>query len=239
MSSDNVDALLTQVQEEIENGRKFGNKRLVDPVQMQELLESARAAMPNTIERAKEIVARRGEILDQARNDASAIVSDAQQKAAESEANANARVQEVVQHAKERVLQMRAQGEQIVSDAQAEAMRLISEHSVTVVAQEQAERMLRQAREAAEQVESDSRQHAEQMITDAQDYSDELRRRTQEWSMQYTGGVRAVVEEIVGEAEEILATSLTDVRNTQKQLQTTLSKSMVAPEFHAPKEPGV
>ena len=97
--------------------------------------------------------------------------------------------------------------------------------------------MLRQAREAAEKVENDSRQQAERVISDAQGYSEELQRRTEEWGLQYTGSVRAVVEEIVGEAEEILATSLTDVRNTQKRLQTTLSKSSSVPEFQAPAEP--
>jgi len=239
MATDNVDTLLTQLQEEVENGKKFGRLRLVDPAVMQELLDSVRDSMPNTIERAKEIVAKRGEILDQARGDAAAIVADAQHRADESEADAAARVQEVVQRAKERVLQMRAQGEQIVADAQAEAARLVSDHSITVMAREQADSMLRQARETAEQVENDSRQRAEQVISDAQSYSEELQRRTEEWGMQYTGGVRAVVEEIVGETEEILAASLTDIRSTQKRLQTTLSKSATAPEFHAPAEPGL
>ena len=238
MSTDNVDTLLTQVQDEVENGKKFGRLRLVDPAVLQDLLESVRASMPNTIERAKEIVAKRGEILDQARKDAAAIIADAQQKAAEGEASANARIQDAVQRAKERVMQARDTAEQTVADAQSEAMRLISEHSITVMAQEQAGQMMRQAREAAEKVENDSRQQAERVIADAQGYSEELQRRTEEWGLQYTGGVRAVVEEIVGEAEEILATSLTDVRNTQKRLQTTLSKSSSVPEFHAPAEPG-
>ena len=239
MSSDNVDSLLTQLHNEVENGKKFGRLRLVDPAVMQDLLESVRASMPNTIERAKEIVAKRGEILDQARKDAAAILADAQQKAAEGEASANARIQDAVQRAKERVMQARDTAEQTVADAQSEAMRLISEHSITVMAREQADQMLRQAREAAEKVENDSRQHAEQVIADAQGYSEELQRRTEEWGMQYTGGVRSVVEEIVGEAEEILAASLTDVRNTQKRLQTTLSKSSEAPEFRAPAEPSL
>ena len=237
MSSDNVDTLLTQVQEEVENGKRFGRLRLVDPAVMQDLLESARASMPNTIERAKEIVAKRGEILDQARKDAAAIIADAQQKAAEGEAGANARIQDAVQRAKERVMQARDTAEQTVADAQSEAMRLISEHNITVMAQEQAGQMLRQARDAAEKVENDSRQHAEQVVAEAQSYSEELLRRTEEWGMQYTGGVRSVVEEIVGEAEEILAASLTDIRSTQKRLQTTLSKSAAAPEFHAPPDP--
>ena len=90
--TDNVDTLLTQVQEQIENGRKLGRQRLVDPQELQDLLESVRAALPNTIERAKEIVARRSEILDQAREDADAMVANARQKAAETEADASARV---------------------------------------------------------------------------------------------------------------------------------------------------
>ena len=239
MSSDNVDTLLTQMQEEVENGKRFGRLRLVDPAVLQDLMESVRASLPNTIERAKEIVAKRGEILDQARGDAAAIIADAQQKAAESEAGANARIQDAVQRAKERVMQARDTAEQTVADAQSEAMRLISEHSITVMAQEQAGQMLRQAREAAEKVENDSRQQAERVIADARGYSEELQRRTEEWGMQYTGSVRAVVGEIVGEAEEILAASLTDVRNTQKRLQTTLSKSSSVPEFQAPAEPNL
>jgi len=257
MSSDNVDSLLTQLQNEVENGKKFGRLRLVDPAVMQDLLESVRASMPNTIERAKEIVARRTEILDQAQEKAAviaeqarqnlaeseatgaAIIAEAQQKADEGEASANARIQDAVQRAKQSVLQKRAEGEQIVAEAHEEAVRLVSEHSITVVAQSQAEQMLRQARETAEQVEIDSRQQAEQRIAEAQDYHDEMMRATQEWGMQYTAGVRSVVEEIVGESEEILAASLTDIRNTQKRLQTTLSKSAAAPEFHAPTEPSL
>jgi len=257
MSSDNVDSLLTQLHNEVENGKKFGRLRLVDPAVMQDLLESVRASMPNTIERAKEIVARRAEILDQAQQKAAAIaeqarqslaeseaaaaaiIAGAQQRADESEASANARIQDAVQRAKQSVLQRRTEGEQIVAEAREEAVRLVSEHSITVIAQEQAENMLRQARETAEQVENDSRQQAEQRIAEAQDYHDEMMRCTQEWGMQYTAGVRTVVEEIVGESEEILAASLTDIRNTQKRLQTTLSKSASAPEFHAPAQPSL
>ncbi|MCL2299857.1 MAG: hypothetical protein FWC27_06895 [Firmicutes bacterium] len=237
MSTENVDVLLTQLQEEVENSRKFGGKRIVDPLVLQDLLESVRASLPTTIERAKEIVSKRGEILDQARKDAAAVIGDAKQKADETEANANARIQDVVQRAKEEVMRKRAQGEQIVAAAEAQAAQMLSEHSITVLAQEQAAQMLRQARETAEKVENDSRRHAEQVVADAQSYSEELQRRTEEWGMQYSGSVRSVVEEIVGEAEEILAASLTDVRNTQKRLQTTLSKTADAPEFHAPAEP--
>ena len=99
--------------------------------------------------------------------------------------------------------------------------------------------MLREAREAAEQVENESRQQAEQCVAEAREYSEEMRRRTEEWGMQYTAGVRAMVEEIVGESEEILAASLTDIRNTQQRLQTTLSKSAPAAEFRAPSEPSL
>ena len=75
------------------------------------------------------------------------------------------------------------------------------------------------------------------IIGEANDYSSELLRRSEDWSSQYTGGVRAVVEEIVNEAEEILARSLADVRSTQKQMQASLSKSVAPPEFYAPEEP--
>lgn len=239
MMSDNIDSLLTQLQNEVENSKRLGRMRLVDPSIVHDMLESVRAALPTTVERAKEIVATRSEILDKARKDAAAIVADAQQRAADSEAHANARVQDVVQHAKEKVLQMRAQGEQIVADAQAEAARLVSEHNITTMSREQAESMLRQARDAAESMESDSRLRAEQVIADAQNYSEELLRRTDEWGMQYTGNVRSVVEEIVNEAEETLAASLTDVRNTQKRLQATLTRTSSAPEFRAPEEPSL
>ena len=235
MSSDNVDSLLTQLHSEVENGKKFGRLRLVDPAVMQDLLESVRASMPNTIERAKEIVARRTEVIETAQQKAAAIaeqarqnleeseataasiIAQAQQRADESEASANVRIQDAVQRAKQSVLQKRTEGEQIVAEAREEAVRLVSEHSITVIAQEQ----------------------AEQRIAEAQEYRDEMMRCTQEWGMQYTAGVRTVVEEIVGESEEILAASLTDIRNTQKRLQTTLSKSAAAPEFHEPMAPGL
>ncbi|MDR0530748.1 MAG: hypothetical protein LBG83_01605 [Oscillospiraceae bacterium] len=236
--SDNVDSLLTQIQERIEGGKRFGRLRMVDPQELQDLLESVRAAMPNTIERAREIVAKRTEIIEGAREDAEGTLADARQKSAELEASTNARVQEVVQHAKERVLQMRAQGEQIVEAAKAEAARLVEQHTITLGAQEQAEQMLRQARAAAEKIELESRQQCEQAISSAQGYSQDLLRRTEDWGMQYTEGVRSVVEEIVNEAEEILASSLTEIRGTKKRLQVTMTKSAKPPEFYPPEEPG-
>ena len=235
--SDNVDSLLTQLQDEIEAAKKLGRLRLVDPQVLQDLLESVRAAMPNTVERAKEIVAKRNEILENARNDADRIVADAKQRAIENEANANARVQEVVQSAKERVMQMRAQGEQIVADAQTEAAQLVEASEITRVAQARADELISQAQREAREIEAESRRVSEQVTAEANDYSRELQRRTEEWGMQYTGSVRAVVEEIVNEAEEILASSLTDIRSTQKRLQTSMTKSAVPPEFYAMEPP--
>jgi hypothetical protein len=57
--------------------------------------------------------------------------------------------------------------------------------------------------------------------------------------MQYTAGVRSVVEEIVNEAEEILAGSLTEIRGTKKRLQVSLTKSAEPPEFYPPQEPNL
>jgi len=235
--SDNVDALMMQIQEHIDSGKKFGRLRMVDPQLLQDLLESVRAALPNTIDRAKEIVAKRSDILDSARKDAESMKNDARQHAAETEATANARVQEVLQRAKEHVLQMRAQGDQIVEDARREAERLVEEHAIVVTAREQAEQMLRQARDAAEQIEADSRRQSEETVGQAQDYSRDLLQRTEDWGKQYTDGVRTVVEEIVNETEEILANSLTDVRGTKKRLQAGMSKAADPPEFYAPQEP--
>jgi len=235
--SDNVDSLLTQMQDEIESAKKLGRLRLVDPQVLNDLLESVRAAMPNTVERAKEIVAKRSDILEAARGDAERIVENARQRAADSEASANARVQEVVQSAKERVMQMRAQGEQIVADAQAEAERLVEINEITRNASARADDMLRTARADAESLETETRRNCEQAIGEANDYSRDLQRRTEEWGMQYTGSVRAVVEEIVNEAEEILASSLTDIRSTQKRLQTSMTKTAIPPEFYGVDEP--
>jgi hypothetical protein len=55
--------------------------------------------------------------------------------------------------------------------------------------------------------------------------------------MQYTAGVRSVVEDIVNEAEEILASSLADIRGTKKRLQATMTKSATPPEFSPPAAP--
>ena len=235
--SDNVDALMMQIQEHIDSGKKFGRLRMVDPQLLQDLLESVRAALPNTIDRAKEIVAKRSDILDSARKDAESTKNDARQRAAETEATANARVQEVLQRAKEHVLQMRAQGDQIVEDARREAERLVEEHVIVAAAREQAEQMQRQAREAAKQLEDDSRQQSEETIGQAQDYSRELLKRTEDWGKQYTDGVRSVVEGIVDETEEILANALTDVRGTKKRLQSGMSKAAEPPEFYGPQAP--
>ena len=237
--SDNVDSLMLQIQEHIDSGRKIGRQRLVDPQLLQDLLESIRAALPNTIDRAKEIVAKRADILDTARKDAEGAMNDARQRAAESEATSNARVQEVLQRAKDHVTQMRLQGERIVEDAHRDAERLVEEHAIVITAREQSEQMLREARAAAEQIEADSRQHSEQTIGQAQEYSRELLQRAEEWGRQYTTGVRTVVEEIVNEAEEILANSLTDIRGTKKRLQVGLTKSAEPPEFYAPQEPSL
>ncbi|MDR1928378.1 MAG: hypothetical protein LBQ33_07065 [Oscillospiraceae bacterium] len=235
--TDNVDRLLLQLQEQIESGKKLGRLRIVDPALLQDILDSIHSSLPTVIEKAKEVVAQRGEVFSRARAEAEATVAQAQQRAGELEAHTNERVQEVVLHAKKRVEQARAEGEQIIAQAEAEAARLVQEHSITAAAQEHAEQMLRQARAAAEKIEAESRQSAEQLAAHAQGYSQDLRRRTEEWGLQYTSGVRNVVEEIVNEAEDILSSSLSDIRDTKKRLQVTMTKSATAPEFQSPEQP--
>lgn len=239
MASDNVDVLLTQLQDEIESGKKLGRLRLLDPQVLQDLIDSVRAAMPNTVERAREIVAKRNDILDTARADAEHIVEDARQRAEEAKANADARVQEAIKRAKERVLQLRDQGEQMLADAQAEAAQLVEASEITRSAQAQAEEMLRRARAAAEEIETNSRSHCEQMIMESNDYSRKMLSRTEEWALQYRESVRGIVEEIVNGAEDILASSLTDIRSTQKRLQSSMTKSATPPEFYAPDVPAL
>lgn len=235
--SDNIDSLLAQMQELLDNAKRLGRSRLVDAQAFQDLIESIHAAMPNVVERAKEIVAQRVDILEKARAEADAKTDDAKRRAEDLEAHTNERVHEVVQHAKERVIQSRAQGEQIIAEAQGQAAKLVEEHTITVAAQERAGQMERQARANAEKIESEARQQAEHMLAQAQEYSHDLQRRTEDWGIQYTTGVRSVVEEIVNEAEEILASSLTDIRGTKKRLQVTMTKSAKAPDLQEPMEP--
>ncbi|MDR2525300.1 MAG: hypothetical protein LBC83_03780 [Oscillospiraceae bacterium] len=235
--SDNVDAMLAQMQELLDNGKKIGRSRIIDGLAFQDLIESLHAAMPNVVERAKEVVAQRADILEKARLDAEARTTEAQQRADELQTHTNDRVNEVVQHAKERVVQARAQGEQIVAEAQIQAAKLVEEHTITIAAQERAAQMERQARSNAERIETEARQQAEHMLAQAQEYSRELQQRTENWGMQYTTGVRGVVEEIVNEAEDILASSLTDIRNTKKRLQASMAKSAKAPDLIEPMEP--
>ncbi|MCL2106338.1 MAG: hypothetical protein FWH26_04660 [Oscillospiraceae bacterium] len=235
--SDNVDSLLSQIQEQIDNGKRLGRLRLVDPMILQDLLESIRAAMPNVVERAKEIVAQRSEILDQAQREADATVAEARRAARELEDHTNERVNAVVQQTKDKVAQARADSDQIIAEAHAQAAQLVDQHTITQTAREQAEQMLRQARGAAEQMEAESRAAAERMFAQAQEYSQNLRRQTEEWGAQYAGGVRSVVEDIVNEAEDILASSLTDIRNTKKRLQAAMTKSAIAPAFDTPRPP--
>ncbi|MDR2752934.1 MAG: hypothetical protein LBB50_01335 [Oscillospiraceae bacterium] len=235
--SDNVDSLLTELQDYVEGRKGVGNWRFVDLPTLQDALESVRAAMPNTVERAKEIVAKRTEILDKARADADKITEDAKQKATATETSTDARVQEVVERAKERVSQMRERGEQIISDANAEAKQLIDAHTITRVAQQQADALLQQAKATAEHLEQESRRHAEQVVNEANNYSQNLLHRAEEWGIQHTTSVRTVVAEIVNEAEEILAKSLTDIHDTQKRLQATMTRPVQTSEFYAPEEP--
>ena len=235
--SDNIDSLLAQMQELLDNAKGLGRSRLVDQQTFQDLIESIRTSMPNVVESAKNIVAQRGDILEKAHAEAEEKLSGAQRRADELEQHTNERVHEVVQHAKERVIQSRAQGEQIVAEAQNQAAKLVEEHTITVAAQERAGQMERQARANAEKIESEARLQAEHMIAQAQEYSHDLQRRTEDWGIQYTTGVRSVVEEIVNEAEDILASSLTDIRATKKRLQVTMAKSAKAPDLQEPMEP--
>ncbi len=235
--SDNIDSLLSQMQELLDNAKGLGRSRLVDAQTFQDLIDSIRTAMPNVVDRAKEIVAQRADILEKARAEADAKLSDVRQRTEDLEAHTNERVHEVVQHAKERVIQARAQGEQIIAEAQNHAAKLVEEHTITIAAQERAGQMERQARANAEKIESEARQQAEHMIAQAQEYSRDLQGRTEDWGIQYTTGVRNVVEEIVNEAEDILASSLTDIRATKKRLQVTMAKSAKAPELQEPMEP--
>jgi len=229
---DNIDLMFTQIQDEIDSSTKLGRSRLVDPKVMHDMIEAVRAQMPTVIERAKEIVAKRNEILESARAEAESLREQANQSIAQREAAFQERLQDATQKHKEHAMNLRAQGEQHLADAQAEAERLLAGHEITKNAKAQAEQLLHNTRAQAEQEKADTRRRAEKVIADANTYSNEQIRRTQEWGQQYTGSVSGVVQEIVNEAEEILARSLEDVRATQKRLQTSMMKSAVPPDFY-------
>ncbi|MCL2195163.1 MAG: hypothetical protein FWB76_04345 [Oscillospiraceae bacterium] len=229
---DNIDLMFTQIQDEIDSSTKLGRSRLVDPKIMHDMIESVRAQLPTVIERAKEIVAKRNEILENARAEADALREQTHQSIAQREATFQEQIQEATQKHKEHAMSLRAQGEQHIADAKAEAERLLAGHEITQNAKVQAEQLLHNTRAQAEQEKADARARADKTIADANAYSNEQIRRTQEWGQQYTGSVSGVVQEIVNEAEEILARSLEDVRATQKRLQTSMMKSAVPPDFY-------
>ena len=234
---DNVDSLLMQLRDEIENGKKLPGRRIVDPLLLEDIIDSVRKSMPATVEQSRKIVADRNAILAQAHEEERRIVARAKQEAEENEVRANKRVQEVVETAKKRVYDMRAESERILAEARAEAALMIESSEITRAAHAHAEEMLRRAHAAAEEFEIESRRASEQAVHDAKAYSNELLCRSEEWAIQYTEGVRAVVGQIVGEAEETLSRSLSDVRNTQKQLQAAVTKAAQPPAFDAPEEP--
>jgi hypothetical protein len=230
--ADNIDELISRIEEQIDSGRGIGRSKLINTEVLQELLEQLRANLPAVIERAKSVVSERASIIEEANRKAGEIIDVGKQQSKQMEAHTNERVQELIFRAKETIALRHAEGEQIVAEAKEHAAQLVEESAVMQTAKEQAQDILAQAHVAAEEIEQDGRQQAETVLEQAQAYSNSIRRQSEQWFLQYAADVRAQTDALLNEAEARLVTCVTDFRELRGRMTEALDRAVEAPAFN-------
>jgi vacuolar-type H+-ATPase subunit H len=228
----NIEDVITRIEEEIHGSRKIGRTRMLDADTMQELLESLRTAMPNVIERAKEVVADRAKILDEARHQGETVIAEANGRAGTLETHANTRVQELITRARETVNRCRMEGEQIIAAAQSQAAELVAEHNISVRAEKKAEETVRQANQDADEIVQVGRIRAEEIVAQAERYTTDLQEKTTQWVGQYVGAVRAKSEEMLDQTQTQLSDCLAQFGEIKQVALTRLDAAIAAPDFN-------
>ncbi|MDR1733328.1 MAG: hypothetical protein LBR73_00370 [Oscillospiraceae bacterium] len=221
--ADNVDALLSEIRDEIENSRKWGKQRLVDE-KILDMLEDIRAALPRDLERARQVNLDRDRVLEQAKREGERLIHEAKQRIAEFENESSKKVLDIINNAKAQVKQKREEGEQIIAAAQAEAARLVAEHAIAAKAQEQAEAIVVDAHARAQEIEMAGAKRADEHIQKAQAWAANTRSQTETWFLGFAADTRAEIEAQLSRAEETLRAGTDSLRALRRQAEQALNE---------------
>ena len=204
-----IEELLEQIEGALESGTNlaFTSKTLVDAELIKTTIEDIRLNMPEEIKQARSIAAERREILNAAKHDAEATVSDA---------NEQARI--LVAKAEDRVKTMKERAEELANEkinrAEERARELVETNEIT-----------RRAKAEASDIIEAAHQKAAQTTAAAQKAADDVTAQAQKWSHEMRTAASNYVEEIMKNSDEVLTANLSEIRRARQSLKSaTISK---------------
>lgn len=157
---------LEQLEELVENSRKFLGFFRFDDEEFYMLVQQARAALPEDLRRAGAISDRKDEILSAAQSESERRVDSARKSAADLRSGA-----ETEAHAL--LAQARDEAERILAQAREEASLMVSASEVAKLAQSQAKGIVAGAEADASTIRAQAQRYAEDMRDGADDYARE------------------------------------------------------------------
>lgn len=198
-----IEELLDEIVETVDGGfnLKLFHKRIVDGDKVISITDELRASLPPEFESAKKITANRNKILDSAEQLAQNKKAAAEKEATATINSAGAQAQAMIEEAK-------ATAAKIVEAAQLHAEQLIGESNITKTANERASQLLAQTNNDCEAMMKATKADCDELTSNAKQWSDDIRSAAYEYAMR-----------MVGEVDNFLAASSSDLRQTKGKLE--------------------
>ena len=195
--------LIDEIIETIDSGfnLKLFHKTIVDGDKVVDLSETIRTSLPAEFESAKRITADRNKIIESAEQWAISKKTAADKEATSIVEGANANAANIIAQAE-------AQAKQIVENAQLHAEQLISENNITRVANERATNLLETTKNDCDMLVNSTRADCDELAAQAKQWSDDIRSAAYDYAMR-----------MVGEVDNFLQVSVSDLRQTRGNLE--------------------
>ncbi|MGN0463263.1 MAG: hypothetical protein ACI4GA_00990 [Acutalibacteraceae bacterium] len=199
-----IEELLDEIVETVDSGLnlKLFHKRIVNGDKVIELSDEIRTSLPPEFESAKKITANRNKIIDSAEQFAQSKKAAAEKEGAAMLESARLKAQEMLGDAK-------AKAERIVENAQLHAEQLVSDSSITKTANERASQLLAETNNDCEAMMKATKADCDEMTAKAKQWSDDVRNAAYEYAMR-----------MVGEVDNFLSASSSDLRQTKGKLES-------------------
>lgn len=198
-----IEELIDEIIETIDSGfnLKIFHKTIVDGDKVVDLSETIRTSLPAEFESAKRITADRNKIIESAEQWAISKKTAADKEAVSIVDGANANAANIIAQAE-------AQAKQIVENAQLHAEQLISENNITRVANERATNLLETTKNDCDMLMNSTRADCDELAAQAKQWSDDIRTAAYDYAMR-----------MVGEVDNFLQVSVSDLRQTRGNLE--------------------
>lgn len=181
---------LEQMEELVENSKKFLGFFRFDDEEFYMLVQQARASLPEDLRRAGAISDRKDEILFAAQSESERRLDTARRSAADLRSGAESEAQAVLHAARE-------EAERVLAQARHEASRMVSESEVAKLAESQAKGIVAGAEADAAAIRSQAQVFAEDMRSGADEYARET---------------LAKLEQLIGDAQDQFDERVASVR---------------------------